>query len=47
MITLTPGEITEIINIEQDNKKYLLTIKINEDEMNFIISDKEEENNTF
>ena len=47
MIALTPGEITEIINIEQDNKKYLLTIKINEDEMNFIIFDKEEKNNTF
>ena len=36
-------EITESLNIEQDNKKYLLIMKIKGDTINFMASDPEEE----
>ena len=37
----TPQEITESLNIEQDNKKYILIIKIQGEEMSLVLSEPE------
>ena len=48
MQPLTPQESITSINIEQENKKYLLNIKILEEEMTLVLSEPEEiENLTF
>ena len=47
METKEPEEKIETINIEQDNKKYILAIKIKGDQLTLVLSDPETQNFSF